>query len=187
MPIGLETGVDLLSIRLVAQSFPAVKLSGFSSLSEPLDFCEAVLEGTLLLTEGVEPSCCFIACSRRACSICVSSLFWFELAEPPEAPFGELEKRFAVAFDAEFDGIELPSKASPCVGPPAAPLGGLASEGFSDQLLDPAESAREFKSLGCGAACIDAWLGGTLVLKPSDDLVLGRDGSRVASPSRDEA
>jgi hypothetical protein len=131
------------------------------------------LEGTLLLTEGVEPSFCFIACSRRACSICVSSLFWFELAEPSEAPLGELEKRFAVEFDAEFDGIELPSKASPWVGPPAAPLGGLPSEGFPDQVLDPVESAREFKSFSCGAVCADVWLGGTLVLKPSDDLDLG--------------
>ena len=116
--MGRDTGVDRLSIRLVAQSLPAVKLIGLRSLSAPevfffdspadaLDALDAREPGKL------SPACCLIACSCIALCICSSSGDCSRLADPPEDPDDEAENRFDEDRAPPLVGLMLPSTWDP--------------------------------------------------------------------------
>ena len=112
--MGLETGVDLLSIRLVAQSLPADKLIGFSSLvpasdrwdaavCPDWDFCFADFDPLeSLVAWSLRP------CSLIACSICGSCSEGSRLVEPPEEPDEASEKRLELEDCPELDPVRLP-------------------------------------------------------------------------------
>ena len=113
--MGRDTGVDRLSIRLVAQSLPAVKLIGLRSLSAPDVFffdspADAAADALDARAPGnLSPACCLIACSCIACCICSSCGDCSRLADPPEDPDDEAENRFADDRAPPLVGLILPS------------------------------------------------------------------------------